>query len=160
MPRLDLRALRKPMCRCNNSSPRYTRENHYAISCTDSWISYVHKSQDKHNASYSFQNVVERQKPFRLQIYKKTMKRLIPRGRKSPGTEIFRSDIERIDHKVASTEREKTRRIRRCGVRTVFLLRKRLRWWRRTPRVFAAIKLQRAKGSPTCLVVIAERVLR
>ena len=24
-------ALRKPVSRCNNSSPRYTRENHYAI---------------------------------------------------------------------------------------------------------------------------------
>ncbi len=51
MPRLDLRALRKPMCRCNNSSPRYTRENHYAIFARLK-ISQVLKSQDKHNASY------------------------------------------------------------------------------------------------------------
>ena len=28
------------------------RENHYAISCIDLKISYVLKSQDKHNASY------------------------------------------------------------------------------------------------------------
>lgn len=52
MPRLDLRALRKPVYRCNNSSPRYTRENHYAIPCTRLKISQVFKSQDKHNASY------------------------------------------------------------------------------------------------------------
>lgn len=51
MPRLDLRALRKPVCRCNNSSPRYKRENHYAIFARLK-ISQVLKSQDKHNASY------------------------------------------------------------------------------------------------------------
>lgn len=38
--------------RCNNSSPRYARENHYAISCIKSKISYVFTSQDEHNASY------------------------------------------------------------------------------------------------------------
>ena len=31
MPRPNLKALRKPVSRYNNSSPRYTRENHYAI---------------------------------------------------------------------------------------------------------------------------------
>lgn len=51
MPRLDLRALRKPVCRCNSSSPRYTRENHYAILARLK-ISQVLKSQDKHNTSY------------------------------------------------------------------------------------------------------------
>ncbi len=34
------------------------RENHYAISCIGLKISYVFKSQDKHNASLFFQNVV------------------------------------------------------------------------------------------------------
>lgn len=34
MPRSSLKVLRKPVSRCNNSSPRYTRENHYAISCS------------------------------------------------------------------------------------------------------------------------------
>lgn len=50
MPRLDLRALRKPVSRCNNSSPRYKRENHYAILARLK-ISQVLKSQDEHNAS-------------------------------------------------------------------------------------------------------------
>ena len=34
MPRLSLKVVGNHLCRCNNSSPRYTRENHYAISCT------------------------------------------------------------------------------------------------------------------------------
>ena len=34
MPRSSLKVLTKPVSRCNNSSPRYTRENHYAISCS------------------------------------------------------------------------------------------------------------------------------
>ncbi len=34
MPRLSLKVLRKPVSRCNNSSPRYMRENHYAVSCS------------------------------------------------------------------------------------------------------------------------------
>lgn len=34
MPRSSLKVLRKPMSRCNISSPRYMRENHYAISCS------------------------------------------------------------------------------------------------------------------------------
>ena len=34
MPRSSLKVLRKPVSRCNNSSPRYMRENHYAISCS------------------------------------------------------------------------------------------------------------------------------
>ncbi len=52
MPRRSLKVVGNHLHRCNNSNPRYARENHYAISCTDLWISYVHKSQDKHNASY------------------------------------------------------------------------------------------------------------
>ncbi len=34
MPRRSLKVLRKPVSRCNNSSPRYTRENHYACPCS------------------------------------------------------------------------------------------------------------------------------
>ena len=51
MPRLNLKVVGNHLHRCNNSSPRYTRENHYAI--------FVHfenflrfQVQDKHNASY------------------------------------------------------------------------------------------------------------
>ena len=51
MPRPNLKALRKPVSRYNNSSPRYTRENHYAI-LAQKKISQVFKLQDKHNASY------------------------------------------------------------------------------------------------------------
>ncbi len=69
MPRLDLRALRKPVSRCNNSSPRYMRENHYAIPCTRLKISQVFKSQDKHNASYYSKMSWKWFKPFRRQIY-------------------------------------------------------------------------------------------
>lgn len=36
---------------CSNSSPRYMRENHYAILVCNCEISYVSNSQDKHNAS-------------------------------------------------------------------------------------------------------------
>lgn len=39
---------------CSNSSPRYMRENHYAILVCNCEISYVSNSQDKHNASYYF----------------------------------------------------------------------------------------------------------
>lgn len=35
MPRRDLLVVGNHLCRCNNSDPRYKRENHYAISCTD-----------------------------------------------------------------------------------------------------------------------------
>ena len=34
MPRRSLKVLRKPASRCNNSSSRYTRENHYAFPCS------------------------------------------------------------------------------------------------------------------------------
>ena len=34
------------------------------------------------------------------------------------------ADVERIDHEVASTAWEETRRCRRCGVRGVFFLRR------------------------------------
>ena len=37
---------------CSNSSPRYMRENHYAILVCNCEISYVSNSQDKHNASF------------------------------------------------------------------------------------------------------------
>lgn len=33
MPRPNWWSWENQWCRCNNSSPRYTRENHYAISC-------------------------------------------------------------------------------------------------------------------------------
>lgn len=51
MPRRDLKVVGNHLSRCNNSSPRYARENHYAILARMK-ISYVFKSQDKHNASY------------------------------------------------------------------------------------------------------------
>ncbi len=51
MPRRDLKVVGNHLSRCNNSSPRYERENHYAILARLK-ISYVLKSQDKHNASY------------------------------------------------------------------------------------------------------------
>ena len=41
MPRPNRRPWESPWCRCNNSSPRYARENHYAISCIKSKISQV-----------------------------------------------------------------------------------------------------------------------
>ena len=34
MPRLSLKVVGNHLCRCNNSSPRYMLENHYAISRT------------------------------------------------------------------------------------------------------------------------------
>ena len=37
---------------CSNSSPRYMRENHYAILACNCEISYVSNSQDEHNASF------------------------------------------------------------------------------------------------------------
>ena len=51
MPRRDLKVVGNHLSRCNDSSPRYERENHYAILARLK-ISYVLKSQDKHNASY------------------------------------------------------------------------------------------------------------
>ena len=51
MPRRDLKVVGNHLSRCNNSSPRYMRENHYAILARLK-ISYVLKSQDKHNVSY------------------------------------------------------------------------------------------------------------
>ena len=51
MPCPNLKALRKPVSRYNNSSPRYTRENHYAI-LAQTKNSQVFKLQDEHNASY------------------------------------------------------------------------------------------------------------
>ena len=38
--------------------------------------------------------------------------------------EFLAADVESIDHEVASTAWEKTRRCRRCGVRGVFFLRR------------------------------------
>ena len=52
MLRRDLKVVGNHLSRCNNSSPRYKRENHYANPCAICRISYVHKLQDKHNASY------------------------------------------------------------------------------------------------------------
>ena len=51
MPRRDLKVVGNHLSRCNNSSPRYARENHYATLARVK-NSYVFKSQDKHNASY------------------------------------------------------------------------------------------------------------
>ena len=41
MPHSYLKVVGNPEYRCNNSSPRYMRENHYAISCISLKISYV-----------------------------------------------------------------------------------------------------------------------
>ncbi len=66
MPRLNLKVVGNHLHRCNNSSPRYERENHYAIFVRfENFLRF--QVQDKHNASYIFQNVVERSKPFRRQ---------------------------------------------------------------------------------------------
>ena len=46
MPRLNLKVVGNHLHRCNNSSPRYERENHYANPCAICRISYVLKSQD------------------------------------------------------------------------------------------------------------------
>ena len=51
MLRRDLKVVGNHLSRCNNSGPRNMRENHYAILARLK-ISYVLKSQDKHNASY------------------------------------------------------------------------------------------------------------
>ncbi len=66
MPRLNLKVVGNHLHRFNNSSPRYERENHYAIFVRfENFLRF--QVQDKHNASYIFQNLVERSKPFRLQ---------------------------------------------------------------------------------------------
>ena len=46
MPRRDLKVVGNRLDRCNNSSPRGMRENHYAYLCPIFRISYVLKSQD------------------------------------------------------------------------------------------------------------------
>ena len=53
MPTSNLEVLRKPVNTdgYGNSSPRYMRENHYAILVFTYEISQVSKLQDKHNAS-------------------------------------------------------------------------------------------------------------
>lgn len=65
MLRRDLKGVGNHLSRCNNSSPRYMREFHYAILARLK-ISYILKSQDKHNASF-FQNVVDSLKAIQLQ---------------------------------------------------------------------------------------------
>ena len=51
MPRLNLKVVGNHLHRCNNSSPRYERENHYAIFVRfENFLRF--QVQDKHNASY------------------------------------------------------------------------------------------------------------
>lgn len=51
MPRLNLKVVGNHLHRCNISSPRYTRENHYAIFVRfENFLRF--QVQDKHNASY------------------------------------------------------------------------------------------------------------
>ena len=51
MPRLNLKVVGNHLHRCNNSSPRYMRENHYAIFVRfENFLRF--QVQDKHNASY------------------------------------------------------------------------------------------------------------
>ena len=62
MPTSNLEVLRKPVNTdgYGNSSPRYMRENHYAILVFTYEISQVSKLQDKHNASILFQMSLDR----------------------------------------------------------------------------------------------------
>lgn len=66
MPRRSLKVVGNHLSRCNNNSPRYARENHYAILARLK-ISYVLKLQDKHNVSY-FPKCRGQAAPIRLQI--------------------------------------------------------------------------------------------
>ena len=51
MPRLNLKVIGNHLHRCNNSSPRYTRENHSAIFVRfENFLRF--QVQDKHNVSY------------------------------------------------------------------------------------------------------------
>lgn len=53
MPRLDLKVVGNHLHRCNNSSPSYKRENHYAIFVRfENFLRF--QVQDRHNASYYF----------------------------------------------------------------------------------------------------------
>ena len=53
MPHSYLKVVGNHRCRCNNSSPRYTRENHYAIFVRfERFLRF--QVQDKHNASEYF----------------------------------------------------------------------------------------------------------
>ena len=53
MPRLNLKVVGNHLHRCNNSSPRYERENHYAIFVLfENFLRF--QVQDKHNASCFF----------------------------------------------------------------------------------------------------------
>ncbi len=66
MPRRSLKVLRKPVSRCNNSSPRYTRENHYALPC--SVYEFLRFSNYKISITLLiFQNVVDYPKTIRRQ---------------------------------------------------------------------------------------------
>lgn len=64
MPRRSLKVLRKPVSRCNNSSPRYTCENHYALPC--SVYEFLRFSNYKISITLLiFQNVVDSQRIIR-----------------------------------------------------------------------------------------------
>ena len=122
MLRRDLKVVGNHLSRCNNSGPRNMRENHYAILARLK-ISYVLKSQDKHNASY-FSKMSWSGKTFPsaklTKIFenerigeKKIQFTKLPtqRGRMYRGTGIFRSLC--IGYR--------KRRCRRCGVRAGLL---------------------------------------
>jgi len=67
MPRLNLKVVGNHLHRCNNSSPRYTRENHYAIFVLfENFLRF--QVQDKHNASY-FPKCRVWHTPIQLQSY-------------------------------------------------------------------------------------------
>lgn len=55
----NLKALRKPVSGCNNSSPRSMRETHYAAILAQQKVSQVFKLQDTHNVSFIFPNVMQ-----------------------------------------------------------------------------------------------------
>ena len=67
MPRLNLKVVGNHESRCNDSDPRICVRTTMLIFALLK-VSYVFKLQDKHNASYFIQNVVQ-PKGLRLQSY-------------------------------------------------------------------------------------------
>lgn len=66
MPRLNLKVVGNHLHGCNNSSPRYMRENHYAISVQfENFLRF--QVQDKHNASFNSRMSLDRVAPVRMQ---------------------------------------------------------------------------------------------
>ena len=73
MLRLNLKVVGNHRCRCNNSSPRYMRENHYAILASNLKISYVFKYKISITLLL-FSYVLERIASIHLQKYRILLK--------------------------------------------------------------------------------------